>query len=147
MHVVNWPVLRPVIKQKLAMISLSVVAKGGNTSDGLTHTSVGSRFSAGQVYTNAHRRRHKCKTTAVLLWLKYQIWQVCSREGTDMDGLAKAELPSSHPYNLSSESQCILISPKTAKTGLCNEWRVELDKQSHFDCDIWQQTSQDLRVF
>lgn len=46
MHVVNWPVLRPVIKRKSAMISLSVVAKGGNTSDGLTHTSVGSRFSA-----------------------------------------------------------------------------------------------------
>lgn len=64
-----------------------------------------------------------------------------------MDGLAKAELPSSHPYNLSSESQCILISLKTAKTDLCNEWRVELDKQSHFDCDIWQQTSQDLRDF
>lgn len=146
MHVVNWPVLRPVIKRKSAMISLSVVAKGGNTSDGLTHTSVGSRFSA-LVAKCTQMHTGEGTSARPQLWLKYQIWQVCSREGTDMDGLAKAELQSSHPYNLSSESQCILISPKTAKTGLCNEWRVELDKQSHFDCDIWQQTSQDLRVF
>ncbi len=95
-----------------------VVPNGGNTSDGLTHTSVGSRASAlgpAHKYTHASTQvqDHSCGLVAV------------ERKGTCLD-LPKLNCCSVTLDNLPSESQCILISLKTAKTVSWNEWRVKV---------------------
>lgn len=85
------------------MIPASVVSDGGNTSDGLTHTSVGSRASAlGAGYTqNTHRQTHFCARPQLCSCdsnLKSD--NLAAERKRDMPGLIKTELLFRHPGQL-----------------------------------------------